>query len=174
MPLANAITNCQQLGTDFATYYNRGTAGTPIWSEHQGIIGDLNLGITDDENESTRRDATSNFKEYLPGKTDISFTGQQIPDGNYVGQAAFNSAIKDGTPIDLLLLTDSVDVQYAYGVRGDFYNFDRSLSAPAEGEAEQSFNMKPAACADTPVRYVRIDPASTVNDWDPTSIDYSS
>lgn len=174
MPLSNTIERCQILGTDFVAYYNRGTCAVPIWSEHQGIIGDLNLGIVDDENESTRRNAASDFKEYNPGKTDISFTGQQIPDGNYIGQAAFNSALKGGQPIDLLLLTDDVDTQYAYGVRGEFYNFDRSLSAPAEGDMEQSFNMKPAACSDCPVRYVRVDPAGTVGDWDPTTIDYSS
>jgi len=174
MPLSASITNCQTNGSDFSTYYNVGTAGSPIWVLHDGIIGDLTLGITDDENQSTRRSATSNFKEYLPGKTDLNFTGQQIPDGNYEGQAAFNSAIKDGDPIDLLLLTDDVDTQYAYGVRGEFYNFDRSISAPAEGEMEQSFSMKPAACPTVAVRYVRVETAGTASDFDPTDITYVS
>lgn len=174
MPLSATIANCQTQGSDFSAYYNVGTAGTPIWVLHDGIIGDLTLGLTDDENQSTRRSATSNFKEYLPGRTDCSFTGQQIPDGNYEGQAAFNSAIKDGTPIDLLLLTDDIDTQYSYGVRGEFYNFDRSISAPAEGEMEQSFNFKPAACPTTAVRYVQVAVAGTAADFDPTDITYVS
>jgi hypothetical protein len=173
MALSATITNCQNDGSNFALYWNGGTAGTPIWLFHDGIIGDVNLGMVDDENESNRRTST-NIKEYNPGKTDISITGQQIPDGNYIGNAAFNSAIKDGNPVDLLALTDDVDIQYAYGVRGEFYNFDRSISAPSSGDQEQSFNFKPAACPTTAVRYVRVDPAGTVGDWDPTSVDISS
>lgn len=174
MPLATTLTDCQNDGSDFVTYYNVGTAGTPIWVEHLGIIGDLTLSITDDENASTRRNSTSNFKEYLPGRTDVAFTGQQIVEGNYEGNAAFNSAIKDGTPLDLLLLTDDVDTAYAYGLRGQFYNFDRSISAPGEGEMEQSFNFKPAACATTPVHYVKVAVAGTAAVWDPTDVTYVS
>lgn len=174
MPLSATLSDCQNDGSNFATYYNVGTAGAPIWVEHLGILGDLTLTITDDENQTTRRNSSSNFKEYLPGKTEVSFTGQQIVDGNYEGNAAFNSAIKDGTPIDLLLLTDDVDTAYSYGLRGEFYNFDRSINAPAEGEMEQAFNMRPAACATTPVRYVKVETPGTAADWDPTDITYVS
>lgn len=169
MALSATISDCQNEGSDFSCYYNVGTAETPIWIYHKGLIGDLNLGMVDDKNESSRRTG-SNFKEYLPGRTDINFTGQQITDGNYEGNAVFNSAIKDGSPIDLLILTDQKDVQYSYGVRGEFYNFDRSISAPASGEQEQTFDLSPAACATTPVRYVMIDPADTVTNHDPTNI----
>ena len=174
MPLTTTITDCQHDGSEFICYYNVGTASVPIWVEHQGLIGDLNLGMTDDENESTRRSTTSNFKEYLPGKTDAVFSGQQITDGNYEGNAAFNSAVKDGDPIDLLILTDDVDTAYGYGLRGEFYNFDRSISAPASGEQEQSFSFKPAACPTTAVRYVQVASAGTASDFDPTTITYVS
>jgi hypothetical protein len=149
-------------------YYNVGTCLVPVWAEHSGVVGDLTLGITDDEEELIRRSSTANFKEYIPGRTDISITGNQIPDGNYDGNAAFNSAIKDSGAIDLLVMTDDVDTLYAYGVRGKFYNFDRSINAPAQGEMEQAFSFKPAACADCPVRYVRVSVEGTAADWDPT------
>lgn len=167
MPLSKKVTNCQNPGTDMSVYWNAGTANSPIWVLHTGIIGDLNLGLTDDENESTRRDSSTNFKEFSPGKTDCSITGNQIPDGNFEGLNAFNSAIKGGDPIDLLVLTGPITEQYAYGVRGEFYNFDRSLSGPATGDMEQAFNMRPAACPTVPVRYVQITAPNTVatKDW---------
>lgn len=171
MPLSRDILNCQNKGKDMILYYNVNTCEAPVFVEHEGVIGDLNLGMTDDEEELTRRSSTSNMKEYLPGKTDISVTGTQITDGNYEGNAALNSAIADGDPIDVLVLTNDIDTVYSYGVRGKMYNFDRSINGPATGEMEQSFNLKPAACADCPVRYVKVAEAGTAADWDPT--DYS-
>lgn len=168
MPLSESIASCQNPGSDMIAYYNVGTCAVPVWSEHEGIVGDLNLGMVDDEEELTRRTSTSNFKEYTPGKTDVSFTGQQIPDGNYEGNAAFNSAIKDGTPLDILVLTDDLSVVNSYGIRGKMYNFDRSISGPATGEQEQTFSFKPAACSDCPVRYVQVAIAGTAADFDPT------
>ncbi len=166
MPLSTTLANCQNPGSDMTIYWNAGTGGSPIWVEHLGIVGDLNLSIVDDEDESNRRTSTSNFKEFSPGKTDLSITGVQIPDGNYEGNAAFNSAIKDGDPIDLLVLTGPIDEEYAYGVRGDFYNFDRSISGPATGQQEQSFNFKPALCPVTEVGYVQIVSAAVATkDW---------
>lgn len=166
MPLAKTLQNCDSLGSDMSVYWNAGTAESEIWVLHIGITGDLTLTLTDDENESNRRDSTANFKEYSPGKTDCSISGVQIPDGNFEGLAAFNSAIKDGDPIDLLVLTGPIDEEYAYGVRGEFYNFDRSINAPASGDMEQNFNMKPAKCPTVPVRYVQIVSAAVVDkDW---------
>lgn len=156
MPLSKTLANCQNPGSDMTIYWNAGTAGSPIWVEHKGIVGDVNLGIVDDEDETTRRDSASVFKEYAPGKTDISITGTQIPDGNYEGNAAFNSAIRGGDPIDILALTGPKSEEYAYGVRGEFYNFDRSITGPNTGQMEQSFNLKPALCPTTRVRYVQI------------------
>lgn len=166
MALSTSLASCQNDGSDFTLYWNAGTAGSPIWVEHEGIIGDLNLGLVYDENESNRRSSTSDFKEYNPGKIDCSITGNQIPDGNYEGLAAFNSAIKNGDPIDLLALTGPINQEYAYGVRGEFYNFDLSINAPGTGDQEQAFNLKPAACPTTAVRYVQIVSGNvTTKDW---------
>lgn len=167
MVLTATPSDCQNAGKDMVLYYNVGDCADPIWVEHLGVVGDLNLGITDDEEELTRRRQDSNIKEYLPGQTDISVTGQQITDGNYEGNAILNSMIKDGEPQDILVLTSSIDTVNSYGVRGKFYNFDRSLSGPNQGEQEQSFNLKPAACADCPVRYVHVTVGGDAVDYDP-------
>lgn len=168
MPLTETISSCQNPGSDVILYYNVNTCAVPIWAEHEGVVGDLNLGEVDDEEELTRRTSTSNIKEYTPGKTDISVSGQQIPDGNYEGWAALNSARKDGTPIDVLVLNNDIGTENAFGVRGKMYNFDRSLSGPATGEQEQTFSLKPAACSDCPVRFVKVVAAGSVADYDPT------
>jgi hypothetical protein len=172
MALSTAIANCQNPGINALIYYNVASTDacdTPIFVEHEGIVGDLNIGMVDDEEELTRRSSTTFFKEYSPGKTEANVTGQQVPDGNYEGNVVLNGAIRGGDPVDLLILNDDIDTQYAYGLRGKFYNFDRSLSAPATGEQEQTFSLKPAACSDCPVRYVKVAVAGTAADWDPTT-----
>lgn len=168
MPLSAVPVDCQNAGRDMILYYNVGDCATPIWVEHLGVIGDMNLGDVDDEEQLSRRRSTSRIKEYLPGDTDISITGQQITDGNYEGNAFLNSMRRGGEPGDVLVLTEPISSVNAYGVRGKMWNFDRSISGPASGEQEQQFSLKPAACSDCAVRYVHVEVAETAADFDPT------
>lgn len=169
MALDTTPQDCENAGKDVSLYYNVGTCAVAIWVEHLGIVGDLNLGETDDENELSRRRSSSDIKEYLPGMTDVSVSGQQITDGNYEGNAFLNSMRKGGSPRDVLVLTDDISTVNAYGYRGKWYNFDRSISGPAQGEQEQTFSLKPAACTDCAVRPVKVTVADTIGDYDPTT-----
>lgn len=166
------ITQCQNDGDEMRLYYNlSGDCNAPTWVEHVGIIGDLNLADTDDENEVTRRGGNS-LKKYNPGKTDLAITGTQIVQGNYQGFQVVNSAKKGGSPRHLMLLTNPISNANAIGYAGMWYNFDRSISGPAEGEQEASFNLKPAACVETEceVKSVKVLSGGTVSDWDQTII----
>ena len=169
MPGSTTISNCQSLGKDARLYYSTsGSCAVPVYVEHVGIIGDLNVGDTDDENQVQRRGGASlGIKTYNPGDSDVSITGTQIVDGNYEGFLYINGARKGGNPLDFLVLSGPISEVNTVGYRGKWYNFDRSLSFPAEGEMEQSFSLKPAACSDCAVRPVKVLVANTAADWDP-------
>lgn len=151
-------------------YYNTGTCGTPVWVEHEGVVGDLQLEDSDDEEEVTRRRTVYNIKEYTPGLTDVAISGQIITDFNYQGTRYILSAKRGGSPKDFLILTAPLTVVNAYGYRGKFYNFSRGVSGPQQGEQELSFNLKPAACADCPVRAVLVSVSGTAADFDQSSL----
>lgn len=166
------ITECQNEGEDMSLYYNlSGDCDTPVWVQHVGIIGDLNLGDTDDENQVNRRGGNA-LKKYKPGKTDVNPTGTQIVQANYQGYQVIVSAKKGGSPRHMMILTNTIDTVNAVGYSGLWYNFDRSISGPAEGEQEASFSLKPAACVSDAceVKAVKVLSASTASDWDQTVI----
>ncbi len=170
MPLTTTPSDCQNAGKDMVLYYNVGDCADPVWIEHLGIVGDMNLGDTTDKEELQRRRSDSDIKEYLPGQSDISVTGTQLTDGNYEGNAVLNSARKNGEPIDVLVLTAPISEVGAYGVRGKFYNFDHSISGPNQGEQNQNFDLSPAACGDCPVRYVKVNVSDAIVDYNPADI----
>lgn len=171
MPASTTITECQNDGSDMRLYYDiSGTCATPVLVEHVGIIGDLNVPDTDDENQVNRRGDSGTIKKYNPGDTDVSITGTQIVAGNYEGFLAITKAKKGGSPGIFLVLTGPVSEVNAIGYFGKWYNFDRSISGPAEGEQEASFNLKPAACSDCEVRAVKVAVADTAADWDQTTL----
>lgn len=167
MPLATTITECQNDGRDAKIYYSlSGDCANPVYTLHVGIIGDLNIGDTSDENQVNRRDSNTGIKSYNPGDADVNITGTQIVDGNYQGFAVLTRAKKGGTPVYLLILSGPVTEVNAIGYRGKWWNFDRSISMPSEGEQEASFSLKPAACSDCPVRAVKVAVSGTAADWD--------
>ena len=173
MPAVTEITDCQNSGDQMSLYYNlSGDCAIPVWVLHVGIIGDLNIGDTDDEKTLKRRGSGS-IKKYIPGDTDIAITGTQIVQSSYQGFQVLQSARKGGTPKHLLVLTSPISVVGACGYAGQFYNFDRSISGPAEDEQEGSFNLKPAACVATAceVKAVRVAVSGTAADWDSLVLD---
>lgn len=169
MPLSATIADCVNKGKDMVLYYNTGTCASPVFVEHQGIKGDMTLAEADDEEEVQRRSSASNIKEYVPGLTDVGISGTQITDGNYEGNVFLNSMRTGGVPRDVLVLTDDIGTVHAYGWRGKMWNFDRGISGPFQGEQEQSFSLKPAACSDCAVRAVKVLVAAAAADWDATA-----
>jgi hypothetical protein len=170
--VTTTITSCQNDGDQMRLYYNlSGNCAAPVWVEHVGIVGDLNLGDTDDENQVQRRGA-GKLKTYNPGDTEVAITGTQIVQGNYQGFQVINSAKKGGSPRHLMVLTAPISNVNAIGYSGNWFNFERSISGPAEGEQEASFNLKPAACQSTAceVKAVKVLTAGTPSDWDQTVI----
>lgn len=173
MPLFATETpvNCDARGMDMTLYYNMGDEDTPVWVEHLGITGDLTLSETEDEEELTTRNRNRSFKEYVEGDTDLAITGTQVVDPLYQGWQVLYSARTHGEPKDIMVLTAPMSVIGAVGYRGKFRNKDRTFNGPATGSQTQAFNLRPAACTDTPVRNVRIETTDTVTDWDPTIVD---
>lgn len=170
--VTTTITECQNDGDEMRLYYNlSGDCDTPVWVEHVGIIGDLDIADTDEENLLNRRGGNS-IKKYNPGKTDLAITGKQVVQGNYQGFQVINAAKKGGDPRHLMILTNPIDNVNAIGYAGSWYNFDRSISGPAEGEQEASFNLKPAACVadECEVKAVKVLVGGTAADWDQTII----
>lgn len=173
MAAVTEITDCQNSGDQMSLYYNlSGDCDSPTWVLHVGIIGDLNIGDTDDEKTLKRRGSGS-IKKYVPGDTDLAITGTQIVQSSYQGFQVLQSARKGGTPKHLMILTSPLSVVGACGYAGKFYNFDRSISGPAEDEQEGSFNLKPAACVETEceVKAVRVTTGGTAADWDSLTLD---
>lgn len=167
------ITECQNDGDEMRLYYSlSGDCEVPVWVEHVGIIGDLNLGDVDDKNEVRRRGSSSNIKKYNPGNSEIEITGTQIVQGNYQGFQVINSAKKGGSPRHFMILTAPISTVNAIGYAGQMYNSDRSISGPGEGEQEASFSLYPAACvaAACEVKAVKVLSAGTAADWDQTVI----
>ena len=162
------ITSCQNDGDQMKLYYNlSGDCAAPVWVEHVGIINDLNLNDTDDQQQVNRRGSINSIKEYNPGDTELEVSGTQIVQGNYQGFQVINSAKKGGVARHFMILTGPISEVNSIGYAGLFYNFERSISGPGDGEQEASFLLKPAACAsdDCKVKAVKVLSAGTAADW---------
>lgn len=163
--------NCDLRGLEACLYYNNGTAASPVWVEHLGIVGDLTCTETEDENELTTRNRNRRTKEYTEGDIDMMIGGTQIVDSLYHGWQFLYSMRRNGTSKDVMFLTEPINVVGAVGWRGKMRNFDRTFNAPSSGSQTQNFSLKPAACTDVSVREVRIATANTVANYDPTVVD---
>ena len=168
MALTETPQDCDKRGNELTLYYNVGDDATQVWVEHLGMIDDLTMSEVEDENEQTTRRSTRSVKEYNQGDIDLNITGTQLTDTNYEGWAFLNSLRRGGNPGDIMVLTGLITEVGSYGWRGMFRNFDRTISGPATGNMTSAVNLKPAACADVPVRVVKIAVSDTVADFDPT------
>lgn len=168
MTLTATPQDCDKRGNELTLYYNVGDDDTQVWVEHFGMVEDLTLNETEDENEQTARRSTRIVKEYNQGDIDVSIVGTQITDPNYEGFAILNSARRNGSPIDIMCLTGLINEVGSYGWRGMARNFDRTISGPSSGNMTTAVSLKPAACADVQFRVVMIAVADTVADFDPT------
>lgn len=158
---------CDRKGSELTLYYNTGTCDIPVWVQHLGIVGDLTISETDDEDELSIRDPSRNIKQYIEGRTDIAITGEQVTDPEYEGHSFLTAMRPGGDPGDILVLTGPLDVVGNVGYRGMFRNFDRTSNGPETGAATTAFNLKPAACTTCPVRPVKVSVADTAADYDP-------
>jgi len=169
MPQSTELTLCDAQGLNFSLYYNVGTCETPVWVFHKGVTGDLNIGETEDEQERSTRDPAQLVKQYVGSKIDVEISGEQVVDQLYEGCAFLNAMRSNGSPGDVLALSNRINTVGAMGWRGKFRNFDRSMSGPEEGAASQTFRLKPAACQDEDckVRPVIVEVADAIEDYDP-------
>ena len=169
-------TKCDRRGKELSLYFNTGDDETQIWVFHQGIIGDLNLGEVEDDEELATRSPTRLVKEYIEGDIEVSITGQQLVDEDYEGYLFLYAMRAGGASRDVMCLTGPIDTDGVVGWRGKMRNKDRSISGAAQGGMTASISLKPAACTDVAVRAVKIDGGveetlgdSVVEDWDPTT-----
>ena len=161
-------TKCDRRGKEGALYFNTGDDASQVWVEHLGILGDLTLGEVEDDEEFPTRESDRYVKEYIEGDTDINITGEQLIDEEYEGFLILNTARPGGSPIDVMVLSNSIDVDGTLGWRGMMRNKDRTWNFPETGGMRQAFSLRPAACSAVRVRPVKIS-TSAPADWDPTS-----
>lgn len=163
------LTQCDKNGAEMSLYFSTGTCATPVWIFHKGIIGDLQLGESEDQNELTSRDPAQIVKQYTEGKIDIEVSGEQVVDSDYEGCNFINAMRAKGSPGDICILTGYMSEVGSFGWRGHMRNFDRSISGPENGAARQSFMLKPAACVlvACKVRPVKVTTADAVADYSP-------
>lgn len=161
--------NCNRRGQELSCYYNVGDDTTQVWAEHLGIIGDANLAEGEELNEQSSRRSTRDVREYNEGEIDISYSGTQMTDTDYEGYQLFRGMRRGGNPQDVMVLTGAIGEVGSEGWRGMMRNSDRGVNGPETGGMTTNFNLQPSACTDTPVRFVRINTADVVSDFDPTT-----
>ena len=163
------LANCDRKGSEGSIYYNTGTCATPVWVYLKSVVGDLNLGETENENENSSRDPAQKVRTYTEDKIDIEISGELQIDNLYEGNNFINSARSGGSARDFMILDGYITEVGVQGWRGKMKTFDRSRSYPESGPPRQTFKLRPYACTDCVVRPVRIDTASTAADYDPTT-----
>lgn len=164
------LTQCDRKGSEVSLYLNTGTCETPVWIYHKGVVGDLNLSETENENEQSSRDPNQIVRQYTEDKIDVEISGEQVVDLFYEGCAFINSMRSGGVSRDVCILSGYMSEVGNFGWRGKFRNFDRSVSGPESGPSRQTFRLKPAACVTTAckVRPVEVAAANAVADYDPS------
>lgn len=163
------LTQCDRKGSEVSLYFSTGTCATPVWIFHKGVIGDLSLSETEDEDELTVRDPAQLVRQYIEGKIDIEISGEQVVDYDYEGCNFLNAMRAGGSPGDICILSGYMSEVGVAGWRGHMRNFDRSVSGPDQGSARQTFRLKPAACvlAECKVRPVKVAVANAIADYSP-------
>lgn len=169
MPQSANLTQCDKQGHEVSLYLSTGTCDTPVWIFHKGVVGDLNLSETENENELSNRDPAQIVRQYTEDKIDLEISGEQVVDQDYEGCAFINSMRSKGEARDVCILSGYMSEVGNFGWRGHFRNFDRSVSGPESGAARQTFRLKPAACVleACKVRPVKVDSADAVADYSP-------
>lgn len=167
-------TLCDRRGKDMTLYLNTGTLATPVWIQHLGLTGDVSINEVEDEEQLETRSSTRFVKEYIEGDIDLTISGTQLVDENYEGYLFLYAMRVGGEARDVMVLTDTIDVEGAVGWRGKMRNKDRSITGAATGGMSGNYSLRPAACTDTPVTPVKIaivGPATTTTPevWDPTT-----
>jgi hypothetical protein len=163
------LTQCDKKGSEVSLYLNTGTCSTPVWIYHKGVVGDLNLSETENENEQSNRDPVQLVRQYTEDKIDLEISGEQVVDQDYEGCAFINAMRSGGSAKDVCFLTGYMSEVGNVGWRGYFRNFDRSVSGPESGPARQTFRLKPSACvlAECKVRPVEVAMADAIADYSP-------
>jgi hypothetical protein len=153
-------------GSSLTVYYNVGTPTTAVWVEHLGMIEDLDVSEVEELQEFSSRSSQRMFKEYNYGEVELAVTGTQMYDPSYEGWQYMNAARAGGNPGDFLILGGYLNLVCSYGWRGAFWNSDRSLRGPAQGNMVNAVNLQPASgCnrGDTPgVHVVRVETAGAI------------
>jgi len=170
--MSTDIAACKK-GSEQTLYYNTGTADTPVWVEHVGMVEDLDLGETEELSELTGRRTGRTVKEYNEGEIELSITGTQIHDPAYEGWQYLNAARTGGTPQEFMVLSGKISEVGSYGWRGSFWNSDRSARGPASGDLVNAVNLQPAApCYDehSEARVVKVATADSAADFDPATL----
>jgi hypothetical protein len=161
---------CEKKGSEFSMYLNLGNdCSTPVWTFHKGIIGDLTITETEDEEERLIRDPSQKVKEFITDRINLEISGTQIVNQLYEGCAFLNSARVGGEAVDVLVLDGPITEVGAAGWRGRWINPERTKEGPQTGGATQNFRLKPAACqvAACKVRPVIVDEADSIDEYDP-------
>jgi hypothetical protein len=179
MPTYRGTVSCERKGAEQSLYLNMAddptdTGGSDcsaeLWVYHDGVVGDLSLSETEDEEELTRRGPTRLVKEYSESRIDVEISGEQIVDFLYEGVGYLQSMRSGGYARDVLLLSGFITEVGVAGWRGKFRNFDRSVSGPETGSGRISFKLKPAACVKNGcrVRPVIVNTSGAIANYDPT------
>lgn len=140
----DTIQTCKK-GSELILYYNTGSADTPTWVVHLGVIEDLTMNETEELQELTGRRVSREVKEYNEGEIELSISGTQITDPDYEGWQYLNAARAGGISREFMCLTGPVTTIGSYGWRGDFRNSERTFNGPATGSMTNPFNLQPAA-----------------------------
>lgn len=163
-------TMCDRRGKDMTLYLNNGTTETPVWIQHLGLTGDITVTETEDEEQIDIRSNTRYVKEYIEGDIELTIAGTQMVDEDYEGYLFLYSMRVGGDSKDVMVLTNTIDVDGAVGWRGKMRNKDRSITGASTGGMSANYSLRPAACTDLSVRPVKIDTGAPA-DWDPTEYD---
>lgn len=145
---ATVSSSCDRRGREMSLYYNTGSCDSPVWVKHTGIIGDMTIGETEDDDEHTTRDPARVTKEYLDGEIDLTISGTQVTDELYAG---YQKMFTRGA-VHWMALTGEADDVSCSGWEGEMRNKDRTVNGPATGGMTTNFSLKPAACTTCPVR----------------------
>lgn len=144
--MSNLAIECCPPGKNMTLYFDKGTHLDPIWTEHVGMIEDLNMSETEDVQEMSSRRRGRFVKEYNDGDIEVAIAGTQICDPDYEGWQALYAARNGGLPVHALCLTGLLDEQTcSTGWGGDWWNSDRSFNGPQTGNLTSVVNLQPAA-----------------------------
>lgn len=178
MAMLTELTSCDRQGLEYSLYYDTAddpsiaggsSCTTPTWVIHKGIVGDVTVDETDDEEELNVRDPAQVYKQYVESKSTLSISGEQVVDPLYEGFIYLNAARPKSYARNFLILSGYLTEVGNVGFKGKFRNFDRSHSAPESGPPKQNWKLLPAACvkAGCIITPVKVSVSGTVASYNP-------